>query len=143
MTASQPIIAAMPETKTVHVGKLIEKLVENTPGMRKIDFAKAMHYSTSNVSSLFAREDWYLSKIVLASKILNHNILQHFVGTQDGATNIAMEESPVYLVGKQGEEIHRLTKDNELQKETIRQLLLTNRLLEDKVTELQLSLKTR
>jgi len=57
---------------TIHIGRWVERLVEEKP-MKKNVFAKAMNYSPTNISSLFAREDWHVGMVEQAGRATGFN----------------------------------------------------------------------
>lgn len=117
----------------VHVGQLVKRLIEKK-GMKKNEFARLMNYSEGNISSLFAREDWYLSRVLQASAILKENILLQFI---DSNNNMVMEESPVYMLHTAQDKLTKCETDLRDSKEMVRVLLDQNKYLKQKVEELE------
>lgn len=118
---------------TIHIGRLVERLVEEKP-MKKNVFAKAMNYSPTNISSLFAREDWHVGMVEQAGRVLDTNIMAMLVKLPE-AGSIVMEDSPAYIVGKQSEELQKYKKQLAESKEMISILIDQNKYLKNKLKQ--------
>ena len=118
---------------SIHIGRLLEKLVEEKP-MKKNVFAKAMNYSPTNISSLFARADWHVGMVEDASRILDTNILALLVKMPE-AGNIVMEDSPAAIVYKQNGEIAKLKKELAQAKDMLELVMDQNKYLKNKLKQ--------
>lgn len=48
--------------ESLHIGKFITAIIERK-SMKKKDFAKAMHYSPTNIQALLNRDDWHIKRV--------------------------------------------------------------------------------
>lgn len=124
---------------TIHIGRLVERLVEEKP-MKKNVFAKAMNYSPTNISSLFAREDWHVSMVEQAGRVLGTNILAMLVKLPE-AGNVVMEDSPAYIVDKQNTLLKKTEKELAQTKEMLELLLEQNKYLKKKLKQYEVSIE--
>ncbi len=61
----------------IHIGKLIET-VFNSRNMTKAEFARSIHTSRQNITTLFDRPDIDVKRLFTISQVLDYDFMQHF-----------------------------------------------------------------
>lgn len=120
---------------SLHIGKFISALLKKKK-VKKKDFAQAMNYSPTNINALLNRDDWHVKRVLEAEEILHESILVHFIKLPTNeAANLVMEDSPAYIVHKQGDKLRLVEKELAQAKEMIDLLLEQNKYLKKKVKQ--------
>ena len=70
------------DVKEIHVGELIEQ-VFNQQNMTKAEFARRIHTSRQNITSLFKRPDIDVKQLFTISQALNHDFFKYFSTRDD------------------------------------------------------------
>lgn len=119
----------------LHIGNFISALLKKKK-VKKKDFAQAMNYSPTNINALLNRDDWHVKRVLEAEEILHESILVHFVKMPTNEkSNIVMEDSPAYIVHKQGDKLRLAEKELAQAKEMIDLLLEQNKYLKKKLKQ--------
>jgi transcriptional regulator with XRE-family HTH domain len=83
----------------ISMGDIIKKMIRRK-GMKQTDFAEKMGFGKSNISILLNKKDWYVSKVIQASEILEVNLFTYLVRQEDYTSNVLDEETPVWQMMK-------------------------------------------
>lgn len=114
----------------ISIGETIRKILKKK-GIKQCHFAKLMGIKKSNASTLLNRKDWYVSKVIRASQILETNLFESILPVKGIQQNYVMEDEPMYLIANATEKLKQcreqcreLMKDKEVMRENIELLKL-------------------
>lgn len=96
----------------ISIGEIIRKTLKKK-GIKQSHFAKLMGMGKSNASTLLNRKDWYVSKVIKASQILEVNLFENIINNnKDIKQDYVMEDESMYIITNATEKLKLCRETN-------------------------------